>query len=176
MDELRFEVTGTQLRTMLFGTRILVIVAVLATVLWVPLAVLKGPRALLLAWAPAGIWIGALICLYAYLAYARAYAVCTLAGIRTRGLAGLRESSWAAVTEISLRADGIVTVRTAGGRRFWLGAPIHSAVVRDPELLAKFMQILSYWRSVTATSVSMRLPDGGAHPDSVRRDPRHAQR
>jgi hypothetical protein len=153
MDELRFEVTDYQQRAMLVSTRIVAVVALAVTFAWLPLLGLKGVRAFWLAWGPGGLALGALISLYAYWAYSRAYAVCSSSEIRTKGLAGRREASWADVTDVSLMVGvGVIRVRAKGGRKFWLGAPIDSAVVRDPAVVAKYMAILQYWRSASETA------------------------
>ena len=104
--------------------------------------VLAGLGGFAQAWsASSSSVLGALVCLYAFTAYLLAVTECTPAGIRTRGLAGSRRCSWSQVTDISLRhgrRSVRITVTTALGRRFWLGAPVHGGVVSDPKIYDKF--------------------------------------
>jgi hypothetical protein len=80
------------------GLRNLVVVYAVITVLLTLGAVLaNGSLGRALGWWAAGLGIGSLIGLWAYVMYARAFTECSAAGIRTRGLAGQTQCPWAQI-------------------------------------------------------------------------------
>jgi hypothetical protein len=91
--------------------------------------------------------IAAVVGGYSTAAYGFAFTECTSEGIRTRGLAGPRVCRWADVANITPRLGRTrsVMVTTNSGRRFFLGAPVSSPVMRDPLFLNRVDQIISYW-------------------------------
>ena len=121
-------------------------VAVVLAVFWA----LSGPhRSGTLAMWAIGAAVGGLICLYATMAYARAFTECTPAGLRTRGLARTRECPWADVRALAphvYRQTTTVMVTTAGGTRFRLGVPVTGGVMPDPEFGQRAEQIWRYWQ------------------------------
>lgn len=144
MPDLRFTIERSQLR----GLGIL-------TALVLALAAVGG-RAQGLA-SLIGFGGGALVCLYALIAYLLAVTECTPGGIRTRGLGGPRRCSWSEVADISLRygpRSVLIAVTTTHGRRFWLGAPVEGGVMRDPEIDRKLARIQAYWRWAAAEQES----------------------
>lgn len=146
-----FRVTTRQRRNLLTSTAIL---TALATGLTTAAAIGWGSGETLWAYA-IGAGIGAVVSLYACLAYAIAFTECTAAGIRSRGLAGRRYCPWPQVRDISVRSTSMnstVLVTTIGGTRFHLGAPIDGRVARDPEFGQKLLQIRDYWRTLQSPS------------------------
>ncbi len=146
-----FRITTRQRRNLLIGTAI---VTVAATGLSVAAAIGWGSGGTLGAYA-IGAGIGALVSLYASLAYAIAFTECTAAGIRSRGLAGRRYCPWPQVRDISVRSrsmNSTVIVTTTSGTRFRLGAPVDGRVARDPEFWEKLLQIRNYWRTLQSPS------------------------
>jgi hypothetical protein len=159
MRDLRFQPTPRQLR----GLRnyALILIAATAVLALIASLVRGGPLA---GWAM-GAGLGALIGVWAYVMYARASTECTPAGIRTRGLGGLRQCSWPQVADIAIRPGTGTTIRvtTVGGTRFLLGVPVNGGVMRDPEFGSKLRQIQEYWRSATL-AISSRLGEAGSDP------------
>jgi hypothetical protein len=100
------------------------------------------------AWA-VGAGLGALVCIYACVGYAGAFTECTRSRIRTRGLLGIRECSWTSVRGITPLSSGVVRISTSHGVSFWLGAPVDSGLMRDPNFASKVLQIMDYWTSAT---------------------------
>lgn len=121
-------------------------VAVVLAVFWA----LSGPhRSGTLAMWAIGAGVAGLICLYASIAYARAFTECTPAGLRTRGLAGTRTCPWAEVRTIAprvYRQTTTVMVTTVHGTRFRLGVPVTGGVMSDPEFGQRAEQIWQYWQ------------------------------
>jgi hypothetical protein len=115
-------------------------------------------------WA-VGAGLVALIGAWAYVMYARAWTECTPAGIRTRGLGGLRQCSWPQVADIAIRPGTGTTIRvtTVGGTQFLLGVPVNGGVMRDPEFVSKLRQIREYWRSATL-AINSRPGEAGSDP------------
>jgi hypothetical protein len=158
MQDLRFRPTPRQLR----GLRNYVLILIAATAV---LAVLAFQvRGASVAWA-VGLGLGALMGIWAYVMYARASTECTPAGIRTRGLGGLRQCSWPQVADIAIRPGTGTTIRvtTVSGTRFLLGVPVSGGVMRDPEFGFKLRQIQEYWRSATL-AISSRPGEAGWDP------------
>jgi hypothetical protein len=145
VQELRFTIAWGQLRGLLAYTLILMAIAVGLSVAWAA----SGTPGPIGAWA-VGIGIGAALTCYSTIAYGLAFTECTSAGIRTRGLAGPRMCRWADVVGVRPRfgTHGTMTVvvTTKSGRRFVLGAPVSSPVMRDPMFLDKYDQIIGRWR------------------------------
>jgi len=147
VDTLRLRTSQQQLRRLLTHTLTVSAVAALLLIMW-RLHPHDRFGATLGPWA-IGAGLGALVSAYAYAAYAMAFTDCVPSGIRTRGLGGKRECSWASVRDISEVRDGIVRVSTSCGPNFWLGAPVNSRLMQDPEFFSKVMEIRDYWRSAT---------------------------
>jgi hypothetical protein len=139
MAVLRFQITSGQKRGLL-------------TLVLIAAALALGLAALHERWAAAGFGVGVLVAAWAYLMYALAFTECTIDGIRTRGLGGVRQCSWPQVAAIAIRRNPrsrLVVVTAVDGTRFWLGAPVDGGVMPDPEFLAKFRQVVGYWRTAT---------------------------
>jgi len=134
LGELRLAITGRQKRGLLL---LLTFVAMAALVL----GILREPFAIAMG-------IAALVVLWTYVMYVRAFTECTPDGIRTRGLGGKRWCPWPQVADIAVRLNPgsrLVVVTTKDGVRFWLGAPVDGGVMPDPEFSVKFEQIVDYW-------------------------------
>lgn len=116
MEDLRFTVEPSQLRGLRIYTAVAAAAAVALAAAW-GLSRSSGPVGMLALVAGLSAALGA----YSWAAYARAFTECTPAGLRTRGLGGLRESTWPRITDIGLRPYGrtvTIMVTTAdGGRR-----------------------------------------------------------
>jgi hypothetical protein len=164
MHDLTFRVTGPQRRALLIrAAQVAAVAAVLGVVAIVAPSRLGVPAADLAA----GLGLGALVIFYAWAAYATSYTECTPTGIRTRGLGGRRGCPWSEVSSayvMGYTGSRLVVVRTVSGKRFWLGAPIDSSLVRDPDFAEKAQQIMDYQRK----AVLGRLSDHeGAAPPSA---------
>jgi hypothetical protein len=165
---LRLTTARSQLRGLRTYTAFLCAIAVVLVGLWILAGRGHGGSALA-PWA-IGAGIAALICLYSWVAYARAFTECTPAGLRTRGLGGLTECSWPGVSDIVLRPHGrtvTVMVTTTTGTRFRLGVPVDGGVMGDPRFRVKAQQILDYWHSATKEAAGADRPAltrAGAHP------------
>ena len=151
MESVSLRIAPRQLRRLLTRTVSVAAVAAVLITLWM---VNMRNGALLAPWA-VGAAVGALVCAYAYLACRTAFTECTQSGIRTRGLAGPRACSWAEVRAITPLQGGMVRISTSYGRHFWLGAPVHSRLMDDPEFFAKVMQIKDCWRSAAERPASL---------------------
>jgi hypothetical protein len=102
-------------------------------------------------WALGAASLNLLVFLYENVMYTRAFTECTPVGIRTRGLAGIRQCPWRQVRDISCQRRGggtNVIVTTIDGTRFRLGAPVDRISMRDPDFAPRVAQIRNCWRSV----------------------------
>jgi hypothetical protein len=52
-------------------------------------------------------------------------------------------------TRITPLSSGVVRISTSHGLSFWLGAPVDSRLMRDPDFTSKVLQIMDYWTSAT---------------------------
>jgi hypothetical protein len=147
VQPLRFRLVPRQLRGLLTRTVTVTVAAVLLLTLWVSHLHDKGWTELAPLALAAG--VGALLCAYSYGAYATAFTECTQSGIRTRGLAGVRTCPWAEVRDITPLRDGVVRISTTSGMNFWLGAPVQSRLMPDPEFFSKVTQVMDCWLSAT---------------------------
>jgi hypothetical protein len=158
VEDLRFTVERSQLRGLRIYTAVAAAAAVALAAAW---ELSRSGQAGMLALV-AG--LGAALGAYSWAAYARAFTECTPAGLRTRGLGGLRESTWPRITDIGLRPYGrtvTIMVTTAGGGRFRLGAPVAGGVMGDPGFARKAEQILAYWRETAG------WPPAGGNPAAL---------
>ena len=125
MEDLRFTVERSQLRGLRIYTAVAAAAAVALGAAW-QLSRSSGQVGMLALVAGLGAALGA----YSWAAYARAFTECTPAGLRTRGLGGLRESTWPRITDIGLRPYGRGAVGMAlsgpntGGSQYFI---THSA-------------------------------------------------
>ena len=103
MPDLRFTTDRAQLRGLVGYIAVVALVGSVLTGAWW----LGGPQSagLLGPWA-VGADLGAVLGLYAWVWYARAFSECTQAGIRTRGLAGSRAVRWVSVRDIEVHPSG----------------------------------------------------------------------
>lgn len=142
MPDLRFEIERSQLRGLaLFGVALAIAGPALTAAWW-----WGAPARVVGIWAVA-LDVSAVLALYAWVAFRRAYSEFSPAGIRTRGLTWTRTVPWDRVRAVVLaparRTVTVVVIRDRG-RRVVLGAPVHGGVMSDPDFDRKVGQIQDY--------------------------------
>ncbi len=84
-----------------------------------------------------------------YLSQRKAWTRIDEYGIEAEILAGVRRrAGWAEIDDIRVvdrSGNFVIVVRLESGKKFTLGAPFRGLLFPDPELLAKFEQIVDAW-------------------------------